>query len=155
MDAARLRAEFPVFERVAYLNAGTCGPLPAAARRAIDEVVDLAEVDGRRGAYYERFFALQARQREAYAERLGAAPADVALTTSTSDGVGARPRRRSISRAGDEVLTSDAEHPGVLGPLLGARERHGIAIRTAPLADLAEPRRRRAPGSSPARTSAG
>ena len=120
VDAARLRAEFPVFERLAYLNAGTTGPLPAAARRALEEVVDLAEVDGRRGAYYERFLALGDRQRDAYAGLLGASPDDVALTTSTSDGV-ARVLAGLDLRAGDEVLTSDAEHPGILGPLLGAR----------------------------------
>ena len=31
MDAQALRAQFPVLERVAYLNSGTDGPLPAAA----------------------------------------------------------------------------------------------------------------------------
>ena len=137
MDAARLRAEFPVFERVAYLNAGTCGPLPLAARRAFAEIVDLAEVDGRRGAYYERHLALTERQREAYAGLLGAPADDVAITTSTSDGVGRVLAGLDLGE-GDEVLTGDAEHPGILGPLLGARERHGIAIRTAPLAELPE-----------------
>ncbi|HEV2813650.1 MAG TPA: aminotransferase class V-fold PLP-dependent enzyme [Solirubrobacteraceae bacterium] len=137
MDASRLRAEFPVFERLAYLNAGTCGPLPAAARRAIDEVVDLAEVDGRRGAYYDRFLALRDRQREAYAGLLGAAAEDVALTTSTSDGI-ARVVGGLDLRQGDEILTAEDEHPGLLGPLLGARMRSGIAIVTAPLAELPE-----------------
>ena len=137
MDAARLRDEFPVFERVAYLNAGTCGPLPGAARRALDEVVDLAEVEGRRGAYYERFLALRDRQREAYAALLGAPPDDVALTTSTSDGVG-RVLAGLDLHEGDEILTGDAEHPGLLGPLLGARLRHGVEIRTAPMAELPE-----------------
>jgi L-cysteine/cystine lyase len=137
VDAARLRAEFPVFERVAYLNAGTCGPLPAAARRALDEVIDLAEVDGRRSAYYDRFLALRDRQREAYAGLLGAPADDVALTTSTSEGVARVLAALELSE-GDEILTSDAEHPGLLGPLLGAQQRYGITIRTAPLAALAE-----------------
>ena len=137
MDAAQLRAEFPVFERVAYLNAGTCGPLPAAARRALDELVDLAEVDGRRGAYYERHLALLTRLRETYAGLLGARPEDVAVTTSTSDGIGRVLAGLSLAE-GDEVLTADGEHQGLLGPLLGVRERHGVAIRTAPLAELAE-----------------
>jgi L-cysteine/cystine lyase len=135
VDAAGLRAEFPVFARLAYLNAGTCGPLPAATRRALDEVVDLAEVDGRRAAYYLRFVALRDRLREAYAARLGAATEDVALTTSTSEGVARVVAGLGLS-AGDEILTSDAEHPGVLGPLLAARERLGVTIRTAPLAEL-------------------
>ncbi len=135
MDAAGLRAEFPVFARLAYLNAGTCGPLPGAARLALDEVVDLAEVDGRRDAYYERFVALRDRQREAYAGILGASPDDVALTTSTSDGVARVVAGLGLAE-GDEILTGDAEHPGLLGPLLAARERLGLAIRTAPLAEL-------------------
>ncbi|MBA3301341.1 MAG: aminotransferase, partial [Thermoleophilaceae bacterium] len=29
LDLARLRSEFPVFERLAYLNAGSNGPTPA------------------------------------------------------------------------------------------------------------------------------
>ena len=33
MDAAALRAEFPVLERLAYLNAGTDGPIPARGGR--------------------------------------------------------------------------------------------------------------------------
>ena len=136
MDAARLRAEFPVFERVAYLNAGTCGPLPAAARHAAAQVTDLAEVDGRRGPYFERTMALQARQREAYAALLGAAPADVALTTSTSEGV-VRVVAGLGLREGDEILTSAAEHPGVLGPLMAARERLGVDIRAVPLREIA------------------
>lgn len=136
MDPARLRAEFPVFERVAYLNAGTCGPLPAAARRAAEQLIDLAEVDGRRAAYFDRTLALRTRQREAYGRLLAADAADVALTTSTSDGV-ARVVAGLGLEAGDEILTSDAEHQGILGPLLSARERLGVTIRQAPLRELA------------------
>ena len=136
MDAARLRAEFPVFERVAYLNAGTCGPLPAAARHAAAQLTELAEVDGRRGAYFERTLALQARQREAYAALLGATAADVALTTSTSEGIVRVVAGLGLGE-GDEILTSDAEHPGVLGPLLAARERFGVTIRAVPLREIA------------------
>ncbi len=40
-------------------------------------------------------------------------------------------------RPGDEVLTSDQEHPGLLGPLARLRERR-VEVRVAPLADLAE-----------------
>jgi L-cysteine/cystine lyase len=130
-----LRARFPVLEQVAYLNAGTCGPLPAAARGALEQVYALGETDGRRMPYFERMLALHARQRDAYAAILGARPDDVALTTSTSEGV-VRVLAGLDLRRGDEVLTSDAEHPGLLGPLLAATERHGVVVRTAPLAEL-------------------
>ncbi len=135
MDAARLREEFPVFERVAYLNAGTCGPLPVAARRALDEVAALGQAEGRRGPYYERHVAVLDRLRSLYAELLGATPDDVALTTSTSEGIGRVVAGLGLG-AGDEVLVAEGEHPGLTGPLVSAAERLGIALRTAPAAEL-------------------
>ena len=43
---------------------------------------------------------------------------------------------RSTSRAGDEIVTSDEEHPGILAPLAAARERLGVRIRVAPMREL-------------------
>ncbi len=131
-----LRSQFPVLERTAYLNAGTCGPLPSAARSAFEQVYGLGETDGRRGPYYERLLALQPVQRAAYAARLGAPADDVALTTSTSEGIVKVLAGLELGR-GDEILTSDAEHPGLLGPLLAARARTGVALRAVPLAEIA------------------
>ena len=48
-----LRAEFPVFERTAYLNAGSDGPLPQAAVDAARESLETALRDGRRIAHFE------------------------------------------------------------------------------------------------------
>jgi L-cysteine/cystine lyase len=135
LEPSRLRAEFPVFERTAYLNAGTCGPLPAAARRAAMDVWDLGESGGRRMPYFERTMELQARQRAGYAAVLGADAEDVALTSSTSEGVVKVLAGLGLS-AGDEIITSDTEHPGLLGPLMAARERAGVTIRAVPLASI-------------------
>ena len=45
---------------------------------------------------------------------------------------------RSTSEPGDEVLTSDEEHPGVLAPARGrARQRAGVEVRVVPFAELA------------------
>ena len=38
MDFAEARAQFPVFERFAYLNAGTFGPLARATSEAMEAV---------------------------------------------------------------------------------------------------------------------
>lgn len=135
VDAAALRAAFPVLSRVAYLNAGSCGPLPLAAHEALVEGAEQALAEGRAGAYVERTMDLQARLRAAYAERIGAAPEDIALTTSTSDGI-VRVLASLDLREGDEVLTGDEEHPGLLGPLAAVRARRGIAVRVVPLAEL-------------------
>jgi L-cysteine/cystine lyase len=137
MDPAALRASFPVLAHRAYLNAGTCGPLPAAAVRAATEALELGVTEGRTGRYFEGLPELRARLRSGYAQLLGAAPEDVALTTSTSEGI-VRVLAALALGPGDEVLTSTDEHPGLLGPLAAAREQRGITIRAVPFEQLAE-----------------
>jgi selenocysteine lyase/cysteine desulfurase len=135
MDPAALRAEFPVLERVAYMNAGTDGPLPAAAVRAAREELDGALAEGRAGSHFERRFALQGELREGYARVLGCDVADVALTTSTSEGIGTVMAGMGLG-PGDEIVSSDEEHPGLIGPLKAARER-GADVRLVPFGELA------------------
>jgi selenocysteine lyase/cysteine desulfurase len=137
VDSAALRLEFPTLADVAYLNAGTFGPLPHAAVRATIDVIDRAAAEGRTREYYELRLELAERLRAAYAALLGAQPADVALTTCTSDGV-VRALAGLDLGPGDEVLTAPDEHPGLLGPLGGLRARRGIEVRTAPFAELAD-----------------
>lgn len=137
MDASALRAEFPVLADLAYLNAGTCGPLPHAAVGATLEMLDRGASDGRAKDYVEAMIDLRARQRAGYAATLGADAADVALTTCTSDGV-VRVLAGLELGPGDEVLTAPDEHPGLLGPLTTLRTRRGVDLRAVPFADLAD-----------------
>ena len=131
-----LRAEFPVFERTAYLNAGTNGPVP---RRALEAALESLRAQTERGRGGARFFKSMLERsddlRRRVAGLLRCDQAEVALTTSTTDGVNAVLTALDLRR-GDEVLTSDEEHPGVLAPLAGLRERVGIRVRTAPFAEL-------------------
>jgi L-cysteine/cystine lyase len=136
MDAAALRAEFPVLERAAYLNAGTDGPLAAAAAEAVREELDAALQQGRTTAHFQRRLALQNELRSGYARVMGCAPEDVALTTSTSEGIGAVMAGLDLG-PGDEIVSSDQEHPGLIGPLKAARDR-GAEVRLVPFAELAD-----------------
>src|SRR5829696_5209965 len=135
MDAAAFRAEFPVLERVAYLNAGTDGPLAAAAVRFAQAELEAALAEGRATPHFERRFELQGRLREGYARVLGCPAEDVALTTSTSEGIGAVMAGMDLG-PGDEIVSSDQEHPGVIGPLKAARDR-GATVRLVPFSELA------------------
>ncbi|MCW2967557.1 MAG: aminotransferase class V-fold PLP-dependent enzyme [Solirubrobacteraceae bacterium] len=135
MDAAALRAEFPVCEDRAYLNAGTCGPVPRASAAALREVAEHALAEGRATGYYERLIETRDRLRAAYAGVLGAQPADVAITTSTSEGI-ARVLLGLDLAAGDEILIAEHEHGGLIGPLIAARDRFGLSVREVPLAEL-------------------
>jgi L-cysteine/cystine lyase len=138
MDAARLRAAFPVLAETAYLNAGTCGPLPAAAERAALEAWRWATATGRSGEFYGRLVPLAEQLRERYAGLLGAASPDhVALTAGTSDGCAHVIANLGLA-AGDEVVTAEDEHPGVTGPLIAARSQRGVVLRVVPAAEVAE-----------------
>jgi selenocysteine lyase/cysteine desulfurase len=132
-----LREEFPVFERLAYLNAGTDGPLPAAAARAgAQELLGESE-HGRATAHFERRRELADRLRECYARVLGCEPSETSLTSCTSEGLSLVIEGMQL-RQGDEILTSDEEHPGLLGCLGAAHQLHGVSVRMVALADIAD-----------------
>lgn len=137
VDAAALRARFPVLERLAYLNAGTDGPVPDAAVAAADGELQREVRDGRFKAHFERRFELAGRLRAAYAALVGAAVEDVALTSSTSEGLATVVAGLDLGR-GDQILTSDEEHPGLHGPLIAARRTRGVTVRAVPFRELAD-----------------
>ncbi len=131
-----MRDEFPVLDALAYLNAGTDGPLPARAMAAAAGELVRELSDGRSTAHFERRAELSAELRTAYATALGAEPADVALTTCTSEGIAQIVGGLDLG-SGEEIVTSDEEHPGLLGALSAARELRGVTVREVPLAELA------------------
>jgi selenocysteine lyase/cysteine desulfurase len=136
MDAAALRAEFPILARVAYLNAGTDGPVPAVAVEAARKALEAQRDDGRYGKFFEARRAAMEELRAAYARVLGADTADVALKTSTSEGLGSVLAGMDLG-PGHEIVTSDTEHPGLIGPLVAARMR-GAKVTAVPLKDVAD-----------------
>jgi selenocysteine lyase/cysteine desulfurase len=136
VDVAELRAEFPVLSKVAYLNAGTDGPLPAQAVRAARQELERELSDGRAMAHFQRRTELTDALRSAYARALGCEASDVALTSCTSEGMSHIVVGLELGR-GDEIVTSDEEHPGLLGALGAARELRGVSVREVPLAEVA------------------
>jgi len=131
-----LRAQFPVLERVAYLNAGTNGPVPLRAVEAAEASLhDQLERGRSSRPWFEHQIERIDLLRERAAGLLGAEQADVAITGSTTDGVNAVLHALDL-RPGDELLTSDEEHPGVLGPLATARDTRGVSVRVVPFEEL-------------------
>jgi L-cysteine/cystine lyase len=124
---AQARAGFPVLDRLAYLNTGTCGPLSRGTTQAMSEWHELDLVEGRGGmARFEARTEIRAR----LGERLGAllsVPADsLVLTSSTTEGCNIVVTGLRLE-PGDEVVTTDAEHPGLLAPLAAS----GAVVRQA------------------------
>ena len=72
MTPDEARAQFPVFGRYAFLNAGSSGPLPQAATDAVSARLERDLHDGRSGKeYIEAMFELRERIREGVADVLG------------------------------------------------------------------------------------
>jgi L-cysteine/cystine lyase len=129
---AEARAAYPVLERVAYLNAGTFGPLARATAEAVAaaRVLDLER--GRAGReYFESMLEARERVRSLFAAEISVDAERVALTRATTDGC-------NVVLAGldlgpdDEVVTTDTEHFGLLGALAASPAR----VRVARVRDL-------------------
>jgi L-cysteine/cystine lyase len=122
-----IRAELPVLARVAFLNSGTFGPLP---RRSVEAMIALEREEleqGRAGsAYWHAVWARRQAAREAVGRLIGAPASSVALTRSTTEGCSLAIQALRLG-PGDEVLTTDVEHFGLLGPLRAA----GVSVRMA------------------------
>ena len=114
---ADVRAQFPVLERIAYLNAGTFGPLSRTTVEAMQAELTRDFEQGRSGGpCFERTMALRETARESLASMVGAAPEHVTLTSSTTDGCNIVLAGLAL-QPGDEVVTTSEEHFGLLGPL--------------------------------------
>jgi L-cysteine/cystine lyase len=132
-----LRAEFPVLDRIAYLNAGTDGPVPRRAAEAAAASVAAQAVAGRAGKpHFEHVMQVREDLRRRAAWLMGCPPGEIALTHSTTDGMNLVLRGLRLGR-GDQVVTTDEEHPGLLAPLAALAAEAGVDVRFAPFAEIA------------------
>lgn len=123
------RSQFPVSERLAYLNTALMSPLPVAAVAAMTWDAEAASHLASR-AFGERW-ATVARVRGQAATLLGASPEDVAFTRSTSEGM-ALVAAGLDWRPGDRVVLAAGDHDATTGPWR-ARAAEGVEL------DLVDP----------------
>lgn len=131
MTPEDLRADIDAFDDGIYLNTGASSPSP---RRVIDATCaelefqehEAAVGDGAYAAAYDAFD----ETRERVAEFLGAAPDEIALTESTSDGI-SRIAGAIGWEPGDVVVRTDSEHPSGIVPWWNV-ERRGVETRVLP-----------------------
>ena len=108
-----VRKCFALDPEVVYLNNGSLGPTPLPVLRDLAEFASeiasnpTEKMWGPLGGRIEEV-------REKAAALLGVTPDDVALTRNTTEGIGTVGLGLGL-RAGDEVITTDQEHPGGAG----------------------------------------
>jgi L-cysteine/cystine lyase len=116
-----------VLERYAYLNAGTSGPLPRVVAEAVAEHGRRDLEHGRSGPpYFDWILEARERVRAKVAAMIGVEPANVALTRATTDGCNLVLAGLGL-RTEDEVVTTDAEHFGLVGALAASGARIRVA----------------------------
>ena len=132
---AAFRASLPATRAGIYLDAGTSGLIPAESAAAMRQAEERELALGRATRDADEELAdRMAEARGALAAVLGTDIDRVALTHSTTEGIGLAVGTIDW-RPGDRALTTSQEHPGLLGQLAAARDRHGVEVRAAEIGD--------------------
>lgn len=127
-----LRAQMPALQATGYFNAGTFGPMPnvgiEAAQALLQSDLELGRITP---GGYERAGERNRSVLEIAAGMFGADAREFALTHSAGEGLNIALMGIDWS-AGDEVITTAEEHPGLLNPLALLSRRAGVINRVVP-----------------------
>ena len=126
---SRVRARFPIFERLVYINSCSQGALSDSVRAAYDAY--LRDWD-EKGAPWEYWVERTETARAAFAGLVNAEPDEVAVTTSLSAGVGSLASGLRYA-ARPKVVLTDLEFPTV-GQIWHAQESRGARVVHVPVA---------------------
>ena len=142
-DTGIRRDEFPITERLNYLNNCSLTPMPRQAQRALDDYARLwSEWGGR--AWYSHWMTELERLRADFASVLGADGDEIALQPGVSTALVAVASAIDYSKR-DTVVVADIDFP-TDGHVFLAREHQGVTVRfvhspdgvTVPLEAFAE-----------------
>ena len=130
----QVRAQLPAVEHIAFLNTGTCGPLPAVAAEAMRQTAEQEFTHGR--ASVKRYAQMREdgqAARAQFGELLHVPPESIALTGHTTEGMNIATFGFNW-QPGDEAVTTTLEHEAGLYPLYFIASRYGVKINFATLA---------------------
>jgi selenocysteine lyase/cysteine desulfurase len=135
---AGLRDRFLIPRGVAYCNTGTLGASPLevvdalaeGTRRLETELADwpYEKPDGEPLTGYQELVDV----RTAVGRVVGASAREIALTQNATMGMSFLANGLDLA-AGDEVLSTDQEHPGGIGPWRLLAKRRGVVVKELPL----------------------
>jgi selenocysteine lyase/cysteine desulfurase len=116
IDWAEIRKQYPVTNRLAYLNSAAAGPVSIAAHAAATDYYQKMMSDG--DVHWNRWLAQREIIRERIAHFINAEPDEIAFTTNTS--VGMNLIVDALEERG-EVISSELEFPVTTLPWMHRR----------------------------------
>jgi cysteine desulfurase / selenocysteine lyase len=130
MDSfSSLRGLFPAADKWAYLDHAAVGTLCLPVHKAVSGYIDDASRNGR--VNYAHWEQTIKETRERCAALLGCGPAEIALTSSTSEGANIVAKGLGFRR-GDNIVVPAMEFPANLCPWQDL-EQDGVTLRVVPL----------------------
>ena len=129
VNPTTLRKSIPALDDVTYMNFGASGPSPRAVVEAATDAIEHHEYvsHGSEGPYTAAFDAYD-EVRSSIAGFVGADPAEIALTQSTTDGIN-RIACALDWNPGDIVVRTDLEHPAGILPWQRLERTSGVEVR--------------------------
>ena len=127
-----IHEQFPISERLAYLNHASIAPLPRSTASAMREQIQDVMQQGVHG--YERWVGEYGRLRRAAAAMLRCHADEIAITKNTSEGLLAVANGMDW-RPGDIVVGLDRDFPANYVPWRQLADRRGVRFRSLGMRD--------------------
>lgn len=128
MNINELRQKLPPLRDRVYLNTGTSGPIPPEAAQAETDLLYVLVNEGFSSPPAAQAYTAALKDvRAVLADAVNAAPKNIALTHSTSEGIGIVAAGLPWQE-GDEVIISDLEHISGVAPWLHLAETKGVKV---------------------------
>jgi len=131
-DIERIRAEFPITERLIYLDSAYGNPLPNCVREAMEAYLRDFQRDGVSVARARAYSVLE-EVRGRFARLVNAESTEIAYVKNTSEGLNVAAAGLRVE-PGDNVVLNELEHPNNTHCWLRLREK-GVEIRNVPQVD--------------------
>ncbi|MBD2578944.1 aminotransferase class V-fold PLP-dependent enzyme [Oscillatoria sp. FACHB-1406] len=127
------RQQFPSLSNKAYFNFGGQGTLPRPALEAIYRAYEYLQERGPFSTEVNAWISKQTQlTREAIATELGAPPDTITLTENVTFGCNI-PLWGIDWQAGDRILMTDCEHPGVIAAVREISRRFQVEVAICPI----------------------
>lgn len=128
-----MQTQFPALANKAYFNYGGQGPMPQAALDAIFDGYNRIQTQGPFGLKTSELVTRESHlTRQAIASELGVKAQNIALTENVTAGCNIALWGLNW-QAGERILLSDCEHPGVIASILEISRRFGVVVDFFPL----------------------